>query len=347
MSSGKQVFLIGPGYIGGEILDLLLPEGYEITVLARRQAAIEEFEKLDVKTVKGSLGDSEIITRQTSLSDIVIHTATADDLASVEAVIKGITQRAQSGRTPPIYIHTSGASLLGDDSKGMFASEKIYEDDKPEDIDAISDDAPHRKIDLAIVNAGKKLGSKAKLAIMIPPLIYGINSREKRLSIQLPTLIRFAMKHGYAGHIGNGLSQWSQVHISDLAKGYVTLLHALENNQVDSQNPYFFCNNGEDLSWGECVAEIGRVLHHEGKIKSPETRSIPFELYDDLFGVYSSVVVGSNSKNRANRLRQLGWEPREKKTLASLHDELPLIMQETGVFSGYSAPVASGAMQDS
>lgn len=77
---------------------------------------------------------------------------------------------------------------MGIHAKGAFARETIYEDDKPEAIDAISDDASHREIDLAIVKASRSLGPRAKLAIMIPPLIYGVNSREKRLSIQLPTM---------------------------------------------------------------------------------------------------------------------------------------------------------------
>ncbi|TGO32254.1 hypothetical protein BHYA_0335g00030 [Botrytis hyacinthi] len=346
MSLQKQVFLIGPGYIGGEILDLLLGENcYEITVLARRQAAAEELEKLGVKTVRGSLSDSEIIARQAYLSDITIHTATADDLVSVEAIIEGITQRLQNGQSA-IYIHTSGASLLGDDSKGSFPTGVFYEDDKSEQIDAISDEAPHRKIDLAIVNASKSLGPKAKLAIMVPPLIYGINSREKRLSTQLPALARFAIKHGYAGHIGKGLSKWSQIHVRDLARGYVTLLHSLETSDLDIKNPYYFCNNGEDLSWGEYASEIGKILYEEGKIKSSKTKTIPLELYQDLFGPYSSVVVGSNSLNRANRLRKLGWEAREQKTLVSLRDELLMISQEEEPFSGYSAPVASGSNRD-
>lgn len=346
MSTGKQVFLIGPGFIGGEILDILLEEKYEVTVLARRAEAAQQLESLGAKTVKGSLSDSEVITKQAAASDITIHTATADDLPSVEAVLKGIKQRTDSGKKA-IYIHTSGASLLGDDAKGQFATEKIYEDDKPEAIDAISDEAPHREIDLAIVRSIKPLGPKAKMAIMIPPIIYGVNSREKRLSIQLPTMARFSAKHGYAGHIGKGLAKWSQIHVKDLARGYVTLLHAIENDKVDlSSNPYFFCNNGEDLSWGECAAEIGRLLHQAGKVKNPETKTIPREDYKDLFGEYSSVVIGSNSLNRANRLRALGWEAKEKNTFESLKDEIAIILQEKGEFSGYAAPVASGSQKD-
>ncbi|KAF7945007.1 uncharacterized protein EAE97_005640 [Botrytis byssoidea] len=302
----KQVFLIGPRFIGGEILDLLV-EGsrYEITVLVRRQAAAEKLEKLGVKTIRGSLSDSEIIARQACLT-----------------------------------------SFLADDSRGSFPTEVFYEDDKPEKINAKSDEAPHRKIDLAIVNANKSLGPKAKLAIRIPPLIYGISSREKRLSIQLPTLARFAIKHGYAGHIGKGLSRWLHIHVRDLARGYVILLYSLETSDLGIKNPYYSCSNGEDLSWRECASEIGKILYEKGKIKSPEIKTIPLELYNDLFGPYSSVVVGSNSLNRANRLRELGWEAREQTTLGSLRDELMMILQEKEPFSGYFASVTSGSNRD-
>ncbi|KAF7900775.1 hypothetical protein EAF00_002996 [Botryotinia globosa] len=225
MSIQKQVFTIGPGFIGGEILDLLLEESrYEITELVRRQAAAENLEELGVRTIRGSLSDSEIITKQACL---------------IEAVIEGITQRLQSGQNA-IFIHTSGATFLADDSKGSFPAGVFYEDNKPENIDAKFDEALHRKIDLAIVNANESLGPEVKLAIMIPPLIYGISSREKRLSIHLPTLARFAIKHSYAEYIGEDLSMWSYIYVRDLARGYMTLLYSLETSNLGIKNPYFF-----------------------------------------------------------------------------------------------------------
>lgn len=40
-----QVFVVGPGYVGREIIDLLLTEGrYEITALVRREAAAKDLE---------------------------------------------------------------------------------------------------------------------------------------------------------------------------------------------------------------------------------------------------------------------------------------------------------------
>lgn len=64
----------------------------------------------------------------------------------------------------------------------------------------------------------KKLGDRAKIFIMMPPIIYGCNPKYQRLSIQVPTLTRFALKHGYAGHVGTGQSAWGTVHVLDMAK---------------------------------------------------------------------------------------------------------------------------------
>ncbi|KAI2736023.1 hypothetical protein DTO013E5_9178 [Penicillium roqueforti] len=78
----RSVFLIGPGFIGGKILDLLLQKKYNVTTLVRRQSAVADFEKLGVKTVIGTL-DIGTITNQVTVSDIVFHTAAADHLPFV------------------------------------------------------------------------------------------------------------------------------------------------------------------------------------------------------------------------------------------------------------------------
>ncbi|KAH6887096.1 NAD dependent epimerase/dehydratase family protein [Thelonectria olida] len=342
--SGRTVFLIGPGFIGGEILELLLQEKYDVKTLIRCQSAATSFHERNIKTVLGTLDDKDIIERQVAASDIVFHTATADHLPSAEAVLSGIRQRSDNGKHT-IYIHTSGTSLLGDNSAGSFLIDKVFNDEEPEAIDALADSAHHRKIDLAILRAQETFGDYAKVAIMIPPVVYGVSSRDDRISIQVPIMIRYSIKYGYAGQIGEGRSVWNQIHVKDLARGYMTLLQWLERSpagQVRS-NPYWFCENGEELSWHEIAAEIGRVLHQAGRIDSAEAKTIPQVNYRDLFGEEATeVTLGSNSRCRANRLRKLGWEPREKKALASLvEDEIPLVMKETGPFNGYTKIVPS------
>lgn len=72
-----------------------------------------------------------------------------------------------------IFIHTSGTSVLDDGSHGEYKNDKIYHDNQREEVDSVPDNAPHREIDLAILKAQKDLHEKAKMAILIPPLIYG------------------------------------------------------------------------------------------------------------------------------------------------------------------------------
>ncbi|KAF1987905.1 NAD(P)-binding protein [Aulographum hederae CBS 113979] len=326
----KTVFLIGPGFIGWNVLELLVGEGYTVSALVRRKEHAEQIQKCGALTVLGKLDDKELIAKHSSESNIVIHTATADHLPSVEAVLDGVKSRAKDGKST-IFIHTSGTSVLDDGAKGSHKSDKIHSDDNPEDIDALADDAPHRPIDLAIIKAKTELGAKAKLAIMIPPEIYGFNHNHKRLTIQIPTITRFALKHGYAGHVGEGLSVESQVHVMDLARAYIILLHHLEGLPAeDLANPYFFCENGKEFSWLEVAQHVGNALHAKGLIKSAQTKTFPEDAYDDLFGPDTPAIIGLNSRSRAVRLRKLGWEPKEKGIWESYEqDELPQILAES------------------
>jgi len=110
-------------------------------------------------------------------------------------------------------------AALTDANDDESYSDKIYEDDKPETVDSIADDAPHRLIDLAILNKYRsELGANAKLSIVLPSVIYGSNNANL-LSIQAPTMTRFAIEHGFAGYAGKGKAVWGHVHVSDLAGG--------------------------------------------------------------------------------------------------------------------------------
>ena len=172
MATGKKVFIVGPGFIGWNVLDLLVSEGYSVTGFVRRQEHADGIKASGATAVMGDLGDRAKITEQTLEHDIIFHTATADHLPSAEAILDGIKQRASNGQMTT-YIHTSGTSVLDDGAAGSKKSDEVYHDNAKSEIDSVPDNAPHREIDLAITKAQKELGEKAKIAIMIPPLIYG------------------------------------------------------------------------------------------------------------------------------------------------------------------------------
>ena len=159
-------------------------------------------------------------------------------------------------------------------------------------------------------------------------------------------MARFALKHQQAGWIGKGNSVWSVVHTRDLSYGYLTILKWLESSPlvVSLDNPYFFCENGQEIEWKRIAAFIGQSLHAAGKIPDPVPRQIHEEEFGDLFGPYSMVVIGQNSRSRADRLRELGWEAKHLEVGKSFQeDELPVLLKETGDFSGYAKPAASGS----
>ena len=151
----KDVFLIGPGLIGLEVIHRPLENGYNVNALVRRKPAAEKLENLGVKTVLGTLDDVDVIEQHSAASNIVIHTATADHLPSVEAVIRGIDRRAKEDKQT-IFIHTSGCTFLSDDSNGEFKSETVYSDKDPATLDARPETSSHREIDLTIIRARQR-----------------------------------------------------------------------------------------------------------------------------------------------------------------------------------------------
>lgn len=193
MSQDKSVFIVGPGYIGRNILELLAKEGYRVDGLVRSEERAKELELSGGHGVLGDLNDSKAITEETSKHDIIIHAASADHIESVVAVLEGIRRRVAAGKKT-IFIHTSGTSVLDDRSISAYKQERVYSDKDRSGVDSVPDDAPHRSIDLAVLKAQKEFGENAKIVIIIPPLIYGINKEHKRLTIQIPTLTRFAIK---------------------------------------------------------------------------------------------------------------------------------------------------------
>jgi nucleoside-diphosphate-sugar epimerase len=322
MSSSPSIFLVGAGYIGQNVLDELLAAKYSVTTLVRRPEQASIFEKAGSKTILGSLSDHELLKSQAAQHEVTINTASCDDLPSVEAILAGVRQRVSGGQ-PSIYIHTGGAGALEDGALGMYKSSKIYRDDVPKDIDVLPPTSMHRHVDIPVVQAAHEFQGKAKIVIILPSLVYGLNQAHKRHSLAQPALVRFALKHGFAGYVGEGHNVWSVVHVKDLGRAYVPLLVHLQNSTAATflENPYFFAENGSEVAMRECAEHISQFLYKTGKIQSPKAQSFTESDYNDVFGPITPVGLGCNSRSRAVRLRELGWEPKEKDIWTSWEEE--------------------------
>lgn len=148
-------------------------------------------------------------------------------------------------------------------------------------------------------------------------------------------MARYALKHGHAGYVGTGQKTWSVVHVLDLARAYIQVLHWLEtapDSDPELENPYFFAESGE-ITWGGIATAIGKGLHSTGRITTSETKPIDETDYQDLFGPFTPDVVGCNSRNRADRLRAMGWKAEELGVEEAIEKEdLPVVLAEQGPF---------------
>jgi nucleoside-diphosphate-sugar epimerase len=350
--SSQQIHILltgATGYIGGSILTGLLQHpnasNFKITALIRGdESRAKKLASLGVTPLIGSNDSHEIIEKAASESHVVIHTAdSADDLPSAKAIIAGLNKRTQATGKPVIYIHTSGTGVLIEDVRGKKGSNTVYNDLDPDQIDGLPDEQIHRNVDLLVINAAQA-NPQLKSIIVFPPLIYGIGTGLfNRTSIQLPILIRAALKRGKVETIGPGEATWDNVHINDLVDAYIILFDQLlaaygpdakPNAKISpylttGREGYYFAESGRN-SWLQLAEKTADVLHKKGLINSTKITSFPDEEVENaLFGIFSWGALGSQSNSKAERLRKLGWNPHRPNVLDSIEEQVDALINDT------------------
>jgi len=327
----KKIFFTGAtGYIGGSVFVALAhSKKYEITALCREKSRVQKLEEIGAKSVVvASLDDLSVLENAAENSDIVMHTADSDHPESCKAFLSGLKKRAQHSSVKPIYIHVSGTGCLCDKANGQFASDKIFDDANRADVhDSIPVTAWHRNVDLLIFEAGKT--GLIDCHIICPPTIYGKGSGPfKTESHQIPGLIRTGISHKRAVHVGKGLNVWSNVHIDDLVDFFVLHLEKSISGQAPKNDDgFYFAENGSN-NHVEITNEIGKALHKRGLSKESTAEGIPEEKVPTVFPGNIAPATAYNSRSRASKARQLGWNPHRPALLATIDETVERISHE-------------------
>lgn len=290
-----NVFITGAaGYIGGSVAARLLQEGYQVRGLVRTQEQAGRVRQLGIDPVIGTLEDSELLTREAKQADAVINAASSDHLASVDTMLKALEG---SGKA---FVHTSGSSVIGDDARGEWKSDKIFSEDTP--VTIVAEKAARAALDKLILDAAQH---GVRSVILCNTMIYGTGLGASPDSVQIPPLVAQAQKSGIARYVGQGVNVWSNVHIKDVVELY---LLALKNAPAGS---FYFVENGE-ASYADIVAAIAK------RLKLGPAQSWPVEEAIKEWGFGHAVYsFGSNSRVSAAKARkELGWKP----THASVFD---------------------------
>ena len=283
-----NVFITGAaGYIGGSVADRLMKAGHQVRGLVRTQEQADRINKLGISPVIGTLDDADILAREARAADAVINAASSDHRPSVEAMLNALEG---SGKA---FIHTSGSSVIGDDARGEWKSDKVFSEDTP--VAVVPEKAARASLDQLIRDAAKR---GVRSVILCNTMIYGTGLGASPNSVQIPPLVAQAQKSGVARYVGKGLNVWSNVHIADVAELY---LLALKNAPAGS---FYFVENGE-ASYADIVAAIARRLN----LGKPQAWPVEEAIKEWGFGhaVYS---FGSNSRVTADKARkELAWKP--------------------------------------
>lgn len=186
------------------------------------------------------------------------------------------------GRTDKVLKQTSGTSNLGDQPiTGKYIEDRVFSD--KEDIYSYekmrNEKQPYgqRQTDLTVVETGLEVG--VKTYIIMSPLIYGIGTGHfHQQSIQVPFMIKAALKTKQAEVIGQGKASWDNVHIGDVANLYEILVQKLLAGEdlPSGEKGIYFSANGRH-TWLELAQGLGDALFTLGVSKTEEVKSIGLE----------------------------------------------------------------------
>ncbi|PWN93498.1 hypothetical protein FA10DRAFT_277298 [Acaromyces ingoldii] len=341
----KTLFLIGPGFIGGTLLQHLKQRrpDLKLTALTRREEQAKELQDLGIEPIKGGLDDASIIKEHASKADIVIHVATADHLESALAVVDGIKSRADKSKKV-VYIHTSGNNELAQAAKGLekaSVEDKILSDSQGDEAieKRLASDAPHRQVDgplrEQLFNDAAEKANNASTTVMMPPLVYGIGAAPwHRISIQAPILARAMMQNGNTIALDRAVAEyayWDAVSVHDLSEAFVVLLAQLEKHTPGESQPSHYCFPAEPapFPWAALFDAISSQLQkhaHPAGQASPKVLSDRAAFEDFLGGketgfapVFGQIVFErDNCYTRPDRLHALGFKHKAKGVVDSV-----------------------------
>lgn len=147
------------------------------------------------------------------------------------------------------------------------------------------------------------------------------------------------MKRGRGFYIGDGGSEWSFVHVVDLAGVYLKLVEAAVMGGggkgadwfgEDGKGEGYYFAESETRSWKEVAERVVKLVRRKGgkgKVVE-ELESLSVERVKEEVNGFGAVLWGTNVVMKAERARNvLRWEPKEKGVDESLEKEVEAVLE--------------------
>ena len=323
-----SIFLTGAtGFIGGTILDCLSKThpDYHIKVLIRRPEDAEKLQSIyrDLEPIIGDLSSLDLLKETAATVDFVIFAA-KENATAVHALINGLATQHSASPPEPRLISISGTRSLIDLSAPVTGtadgSKRPWSDIQDiKKILSLPKERFHAGADQSIIAHGVAKGVGSML--VSPGQLWGRGKGQIKTEGAAAAAYYSAVKdRGRAFIVGDGSVAWSWVSIGDLGRAVVLLMDqatsgdiAIRNRVGVNEQGYYFVQ-AEQVTMRERADAIRERLH----LDKVETVSVETVAAIHSFG---TIMWGCGATFQADRLRTLGWRPKEFDWRALMEEE--------------------------
>ncbi|EHK96662.1 hypothetical protein M7I_7642 [Glarea lozoyensis 74030] len=224
-----------------------------------------------------------------------------------------------------VFIHLSGAAnIFSTLLHHGTASTKTWSDihDLPQ-IQNFDETHIHHTTEQLLFHAQETHGIKS--AIVAPAGIFGVGEGIKKLSFGIPPLLEAFKKRGKMFAVNEGLNTMAASHVKDVADVLVMFVEEAleaESKKITWGGDAFYYVESGGYVFADLAAAVGKLMVEKGLIGSEEVERIsPEEVLEMHFA--AALMWGSNMDVKADRLKGLGWEPKQKDVFEYLEEMLP------------------------
>jgi len=237
----KKAFITGgSGFVGQNLIPMLVADGYEVVALARSENAVTTVENLGAKAIKGDLNNKNAIVEGLQYCDTVFHLAAIVDFSKtekelrvlhVDATMLMLTEAKKAGVSSFVYLGAASVIMNGKPICGAdesFVSNNIMDGYSKTKLEA----------EQFVIQANQP---GFKTISLRPSLIWG--KGEPHI---LPILID-AINKGMLQFIGGGRHKFITCHVKNVCHALL-----LADKAQQGGNAYFI-TDGEPLTFKDFV----------------------------------------------------------------------------------------------
>ena len=298
---GKVLVTGGLGFIGRHLVDALLGEGADVTILDNAEG---EEPSSGARLLRGDVRDPDEVARAVAGSELVFHVAgnasgtisVLDPRLDFETNAVGSFNVADAAARAEVerLLYVSSASVYGTPVRFPMDEEHPTKPFVPYGASKLSGE-------LASLSLFRATGLPVVSAR--PFCVYGPGEDPKRTLVEPSRYLRWHLNGGPIQIVGDPDRKTRDfVHVSDLVASLLLLARAGVPGEA------YNAGSGEEVSMRQLAEAIGEATHSE-----PQIETIP-EIGDDTYRLVADI----------SKLKALGYEPKMplEVGLAQLADEL-------------------------